>query len=127
MMIPYFIVLFVLAIYGLHRYWLVYDYYAYAKNVPGPAAGSHSRGLASRSSCPFSTSATSSSGWSKPISRFDYPRELLDVQVLGRFHRRNAASRESAVSIALPRKACRSPTSIAPTARATKLARSKTG
>ncbi len=36
MMIPYFIVLFVLAVYGLHRYWLVYDYYAYAKNVPGP-------------------------------------------------------------------------------------------
>src|SRR5216684_2489863 len=39
MMIPYFIVLLVLAVYGLHRYWLVYDY-------------------------------------------FDYPAELLDVQVL---------------------------------------------
>src|ERR1700730_5306131 len=36
MMIPYFLVLFVLAAYGLHRYWLVYDYYTYAKNVPGP-------------------------------------------------------------------------------------------
>ena len=36
MMVPYFLVLFVLAIYGLHRYWLVYDYYKYAKNVPGP-------------------------------------------------------------------------------------------
>src|SRR6266446_5608174 len=34
MMVPYFIVLFVLAVYGLHRYWLVYDYFAYAKNVP---------------------------------------------------------------------------------------------
>src|SRR6202165_2932266 len=34
MMIPYFIVLFILAVYGLHRYWLVYDYFAYAKNVP---------------------------------------------------------------------------------------------
>ena len=34
MMIPYFIVLFVLAVYGLHRYWLVYDYFAYSKNVP---------------------------------------------------------------------------------------------
>ncbi len=40
MMIPYFIVLFILALYGLHRYWLVYDYYRYAKNVPAvPAAG----------------------------------------------------------------------------------------
>src|SRR6202795_4717136 len=34
MMIPYFIVLFILALYGLHRYWLVYDYYAYPKNFP---------------------------------------------------------------------------------------------
>ena len=36
MMIPYFIVLIILAVYGLHRYWLVYDYYKYRKNVPGP-------------------------------------------------------------------------------------------
>ncbi len=36
MMIPYFLVLFVLATYGLHRYWLVYEYFKYAKNVPGP-------------------------------------------------------------------------------------------
>jgi hypothetical protein len=38
MMIPYFIVLIILAVYGLHRYWLVYDYYKYRKNVPGPRA-----------------------------------------------------------------------------------------
>src|SRR5258708_38698632 len=36
MMIPYFLVLCILALYGLHRYWLVYDYYKYSKNVPGP-------------------------------------------------------------------------------------------
>jgi len=36
MMIPYFIVLFILAMYGLHRYVLLYDYFAYRKNVPGP-------------------------------------------------------------------------------------------
>jgi len=29
-------VLFVLATYGLHRYWLVYDYYKYRRNIPGP-------------------------------------------------------------------------------------------
>ena len=34
MMIPYFIVLLVLAMYGLHRYWLVYEYFQYSKNVP---------------------------------------------------------------------------------------------
>src|SRR5262249_56125541 len=36
MMIPYFIILIILAGYGLHRYWLGYDYYKYRKNVPGP-------------------------------------------------------------------------------------------
>src|SRR5205823_6765753 len=36
MMIPYFIVLAVLAMYGLHRYWLVYEYFQYSKNVPAP-------------------------------------------------------------------------------------------
>src|SRR5260370_19939434 len=36
MMIPYFLVLFVLATYGLHRYWLGYDYHKYARNIPGP-------------------------------------------------------------------------------------------
>src|SRR5258707_1497408 len=36
MMIPYFLVLFVLATYGLHRYWLVYDYYKYPPNISSP-------------------------------------------------------------------------------------------
>jgi hypothetical protein len=34
MMIPYFIVLFMLALYGLHRYVLLYDYFVYRKNIP---------------------------------------------------------------------------------------------
>jgi len=34
LMIPYFIVLMVLAAYGLHRYWLVYDYFMYSKTSP---------------------------------------------------------------------------------------------
>jgi cellulose synthase/poly-beta-1,6-N-acetylglucosamine synthase-like glycosyltransferase len=34
MMLPYFIVLSILAIYGIHRYWLVYDYFKYRRNVP---------------------------------------------------------------------------------------------
>src|SRR5580692_8832684 len=36
MMIPYFIVLLVLATYGMHRYVLLYEYFSYRKNVPGP-------------------------------------------------------------------------------------------
>src|SRR5574337_425370 len=35
-MIPYFLVLTVLAAYGLHRYWLVYHYFKFRQNVPGP-------------------------------------------------------------------------------------------
>ena len=58
MMIPYFIVLFILAVYGLHRYWLVYDYYKYSQERSRPAARSQRSGRASPSSFPFSTSAT---------------------------------------------------------------------
>src|SRR4029453_6812987 len=36
MMIPYFIVLTILAVYGMHRYWLVYDYYKNPKKIPRP-------------------------------------------------------------------------------------------
>src|ERR1035437_5128953 len=32
LLIPYFIVLFILAAYGAHRYWLVYLYYKHKKN-----------------------------------------------------------------------------------------------
>ena len=44
-MIPYFLVLGVLAAYGFHRYWLVYCYTKYRNNVPAkpPAAGSIGR------------------------------------------------------------------------------------
>ena len=30
-MIPYFLVLIVLAMYGMHRYWLVYNFYKYRR------------------------------------------------------------------------------------------------
>ncbi len=80
-MIPYFLVLGVLAMYGLHRYWLVYEYFRYKQNVPGPPPDVD--------------------GWPKvtiqlPIfneryvidrlveaaAKFDYPRELIQIQVL---------------------------------------------
>src|SRR5579863_451519 len=35
-MLPYFFVMVVLAMYGIHRYQLVYNYFKYRKNVPGP-------------------------------------------------------------------------------------------
>jgi hypothetical protein len=81
MMVPYFIVLFVLAIYGMHRYWLVYDYYAYAKNVPGPPpAATHWPRVTVQ--LPIFNERYVIERLVEAISRFDYPRELLDIQVL---------------------------------------------
>jgi len=81
MMIPYFIVLFVLAVYGLHRYWLVYDYFAYAKNVPAtpPEVKAWPRVTIQ---LPIFNERYVIERLVEAISRFDYPHELLDVQVL---------------------------------------------
>jgi cellulose synthase/poly-beta-1,6-N-acetylglucosamine synthase-like glycosyltransferase len=81
MMIPYFIVLFVLALYGLHRYWLVYDYYKYAKNIPGPPPEVKSWPRVTIQ-LPIFNERYVIERLVEAVSRFDYPRELLDVQVL---------------------------------------------
>ena len=81
MMIPYFLVLFVLAAYGLHRYWLVYDYYVYSKNVPGPPA-EVSDWPRVTVQLPIFNERYVIERLVEAVSRFDYPRELLDVQVL---------------------------------------------
>ena len=81
MMIPYFIVLFVLAVYGMHRYWLVYDYYKYARNVPGPPPpASHWPRVTIQ--LPIFNERYVIERLVEAVSRFDYPRELLDIQVL---------------------------------------------
>jgi cellulose synthase/poly-beta-1,6-N-acetylglucosamine synthase-like glycosyltransferase len=81
MMIPYFLVLFVLATYGLHRYWLVYDYYTYAKNVPGPPPPA-TRWPGVTIQLPIFNERYVIERLVEAISRFDYPHELLDIQVL---------------------------------------------
>src|ERR1700736_3697765 len=81
MMIPYFIVLFILALYGLHRYWLVYDYYAYRKNVP-PAPPPVTEWPRVTIQLPIYNERYVIERLVEAISRFDYPSDLLDVQVL---------------------------------------------
>ena len=81
MMIPYFLVLFVLATYGLHRYWLVYDYYKYAKNIPGPPAEVMSWPRVTVQ-LPIFNERYVIERLVEAVARFDYPRELLDIQVL---------------------------------------------
>ncbi len=83
MMIPYFLVLFVLAVYGLHRYWLVYDYYVYSKNVPGPPPEVEVKNWPRVTvQLPIYNERYVVERLVEAVSRFDYPRELLDVQVL---------------------------------------------
>jgi cellulose synthase/poly-beta-1,6-N-acetylglucosamine synthase-like glycosyltransferase len=81
MMIPYFIMLFILATYGLHRYWLVYNYFAYSKNVPGPQPPVTTWPRVTIQ-LPIFNERYVIERLVEAISRFDYPRELLDVQVL---------------------------------------------
>src|SRR5260221_5073201 len=81
MMIPYFIVLTILAVYGLHRYWLVYDYYKYRKNVPGPPPAV-TRWPRVTVQLPIFNERYVIERLVEAVAKFDYPPELLDVQVL---------------------------------------------
>ena len=80
-MIPYFLVLIILAMYGLHRYWLVYNFFKYAKNVPGtpPPVANWPRVTIQ---LPIFNERYVIERLVEAVSRFDYPRELLDIQVL---------------------------------------------
>src|SRR6202040_3499235 len=81
MMIPYFIVLFVLALYGLHRYWLVYNYYAYRKNVPTqPPPVTEWPKVTIQ--LPIYNERYVVERLVEAISRLDYPPGLLEVQLL---------------------------------------------
>jgi cellulose synthase/poly-beta-1,6-N-acetylglucosamine synthase-like glycosyltransferase len=81
MMIPYFIVLLVLATYGMHRYVLLYEYFSYRKNVPGPqpAVANWPRVTIQ---LPIFNERYVIERLVEAVSQFDYPRELLDIQVL---------------------------------------------
>ena len=81
MMIPYFIVLLVLAMYGLHRYWLVYDYFQYSKNVPPPPPPVTNWPRVTVQ-LPIFNERYVIERLTEAVVRFDYPKELLDVQVL---------------------------------------------
>jgi len=79
--LPYFAVLIVLASYGLHRYWLVYHYFKNRRNVPGPPPAMESWPKVTIQ-LPIFNERYVVERLIDCIARFDYPRELLDVQVL---------------------------------------------
>jgi cellulose synthase/poly-beta-1,6-N-acetylglucosamine synthase-like glycosyltransferase len=81
MMVPYFVVLGILALYGMHRYWLVYDYFKYRRNVPGTPP--------EPADWPKVTIQLPIFNERYVIERlvdaavaFDYPRDKLEIQVL---------------------------------------------
>ena len=81
MMIPYFIVLFTLAAYGMHRYKLLYDYFVYRKNVPAapPPVVNWPKVTIQ---LPIFNERYVIERLVDAVSQFDYPHELLDIQVL---------------------------------------------
>jgi len=80
-MIPYFLVLGVLAAYGFHRYWLVYCYLKYRANVPGKPADLTNWPKVTIQ-LPIYNERYVVERLVEAISRLDYPSGLLEVQVL---------------------------------------------
>ncbi len=80
-MIPYFLVLIVLAAYGLHRYWLVCCYFKNRQNIP-PAPPEMTTWPKVTIQLPIYNERYVIERLVEAVTRFDYPRELLEVQVL---------------------------------------------
>jgi cellulose synthase/poly-beta-1,6-N-acetylglucosamine synthase-like glycosyltransferase len=80
-MIPYFFVMTVLAVYGIHRYALVYNYYKNRKHVAGPPP-EISAWPRVTVQLPIYNEKYVIERLIEAIAAFDYPRELLDIQVL---------------------------------------------
>jgi cellulose synthase/poly-beta-1,6-N-acetylglucosamine synthase-like glycosyltransferase len=80
-MIPYFLVLVILAAYGLHRYYLVYAFFKNRDNVPGPPPAVAEWPKVTIQ-LPIYNERYVIKRLVDAVARFDYPRELLDIQVL---------------------------------------------
>jgi cellulose synthase/poly-beta-1,6-N-acetylglucosamine synthase-like glycosyltransferase len=79
--VPYFAVLAVLAAYGLHRYWLVYSYVKYRKNLP-PAPPDPAEWPRVTVQLPIFNERYVIERLIETVARFDYPAEKLEIQVL---------------------------------------------
>jgi cellulose synthase/poly-beta-1,6-N-acetylglucosamine synthase-like glycosyltransferase len=80
-MIPYFLVMTILAVYGIHRYALVYNYYKNRKRIAGPPP-EISAWPRVTVQLPIYNEKYVIERLVEAIAAFDYPRELLDIQVL---------------------------------------------
>jgi cellulose synthase/poly-beta-1,6-N-acetylglucosamine synthase-like glycosyltransferase len=80
-MIPYFVVMTILAVYGIHRYALVFNYYKNRKRIAGPPPEITVWPRVTVQ-LPIYNEKYVIERLVEAIAAFDYPRELLDIQVL---------------------------------------------
>jgi cellulose synthase/poly-beta-1,6-N-acetylglucosamine synthase-like glycosyltransferase len=80
-MLPYFFVLVILACYGIHRYALVYHYFKNRHRVPGPPP-EMGRWPRVTVQLPIYNERYVIERLVEAVAQFDYPRELLEIQVL---------------------------------------------
>jgi cellulose synthase/poly-beta-1,6-N-acetylglucosamine synthase-like glycosyltransferase len=80
-MLPYFFVMFILAAYGIHRYALVYNYYKNRNRVAGPPPEISSWPKVTVQ-LPIYNERYVIERLVETVAQFDYPRELLEIQVL---------------------------------------------
>jgi len=80
-MLPYFLVMIVLAAYGMHRYTLVYRFFKNRRNVapPPPEITAWPKVTVQ---LPIYNERYVIERLIEAVAQFDYPRELLDIQVL---------------------------------------------
>src|SRR6201993_2650339 len=82
LLIPYFIVLIVLAAYGAHRYWLVYLYYKHKKNKTTTPAAYFEELPRVTVQLPIFNEQYVVDRLLDAVCKLDYPREKLDIQLL---------------------------------------------
>jgi cellulose synthase/poly-beta-1,6-N-acetylglucosamine synthase-like glycosyltransferase len=80
-MLPYFFVMIILAAYGIHRYALVYNYYKNRKGVAGPPPEIAAWPKVTVQ-LPIYNERYVIERLVEAVSQFDYPHELLEIQVL---------------------------------------------
>ena len=117
-MLPYFFVMAILAMYGIHRYALVYNYYKNRKRVAGPPPEIKQWPRVTVQ-LPIYNERYVIERLVEAIAAFDYPPELLDIQVLDDSTTKRRKSRATASS-ATRASACPSATFIATTAKDSK-------
>jgi cellulose synthase/poly-beta-1,6-N-acetylglucosamine synthase-like glycosyltransferase len=82
LLIPYFIVLVILAAYGAHRYWLVYLYYKHQKNKTTEPAAHFADLPRVTVQLPIFNEQYVVDRLLDAVCRLDYPKEKLDIQLL---------------------------------------------